>query len=78
MYIVRSRVTDCKRLRSNHPSVSLPNWAGADIKDGGATVLESESGATESASAATEGVGHQAGDQGQDGLHGLPDRQDQE
>ena len=75
---MRSRVTDCKRVRSNHPSVSLPILAGADIKYGGATVLESEGGATETASAATEGAGLQAGDQGQDGLHGLPGRQDQE
>ena len=56
---MRSRVTDCTRVRSNHPSVSLPILAGADIKYGGATVLESEGGATETASAATEGAGLQ-------------------
>ena len=54
----------CIRLRSIHPSVSLPNLPGTDIK-------------YEPASAATEGAGVQAGDQGQDGLHGLPGGQDE-
>ena len=53
------------RSRSNHPSVSLSNLAGADVK-------------YEPASFATKGAGLQTGDQGQDGLHWLPEWQDQE
>ena len=52
-------------MRSTHQSVSLPNLPSTDIK-------------YEPASAAAEGVGVQAGDQGQDGLHELPGWQDQE
>ena len=66
--ILRSRVKTqegCIRLWSNTPSVSLSDLPGADIK-------------YEPASVATEGVGLQTGDQGHDGLHGLPGRQDQE
>ena len=52
-------------LRSNHPAVSLPNLPITEIE-------------YESASVTTQGVAFQTGDQGQDGLHGLPGWQDQE
>ena len=55
----------CIRSRSNDPSVWLSNLAGDDVK-------------YEPASATTEGVGLQTGDQGQDGLHRLPGWRDQE
>ena len=62
---MRSRVTGVSGQGQSTRQSVFQNLPGADIIR------------YEAASAATEGAGLETGDQGQDGLHGLPGRQDQ-